>query len=423
MSDYKQINYPLSVAWDSTVRTGNFTAEKTLGYFVNTTAGQITVTLPASPSVGDQVAIKDYAGTFGTNSCVIAGNGANIQGSAADSALKTNRGAAVLVYVDSTKGWIYQQQSNASDNIDVLYVSASGGTETTSGDWKIHTFNSSGTFTVNCAGNASGSNTVDYMVVAAGGSGGYFRGGGGGAGGFRESVPSPAAWSASPLANPGGSLPVSVTAYPVTVGGGGASVTAANRGNNGNPSVFSTITSAGGGGGGGEVSQPGANAGGSGGGRGGGRQPPGSGGAGNTPPTSPPQGNPGGAFGPGGPTNNGDFGGAGGGGAGGAGPIGGTCGTASPGAPGVSTSITGGSVTRAGGGGGAANAGSGGGSGGGGASASPGAAPGPKIGNAGSGNTGGGGGAGPSQSYQCAPPYVSGAGGSGVVVIRYKFQN
>jgi hypothetical protein len=64
--------------------------------------------------------------------------------------------------------------------------------------------------------------SVDYLVVAGGGGGGGIMGGGGGAGGFRESVPSPAAWTASPLANPGGALPVTAQGYPITVGAGGA---------------------------------------------------------------------------------------------------------------------------------------------------------------------------------------------------------
>jgi hypothetical protein len=78
-------------------------------------------------------------------------------------------------------------------------------------------------------------------------------GGGGGAGGFRESVPSPAAWTASPLANPGGALPVSVQQLIQLV----VEVVALEdlmehvviHGNTGNNSIFSTITSAGGGGG------------------------------------------------------------------------------------------------------------------------------------------------------------------------------
>ena len=50
----------------------------------------------------------------------------------------------------------------------IAYVAATGGTETTSGDYKIHTFTSSGTFTVSDAGGASGSNSVDYLVIAGG---------------------------------------------------------------------------------------------------------------------------------------------------------------------------------------------------------------------------------------------------------------
>ena len=52
--------------WDSTIQTSNFTAVAGKGYFVNTTSGEITVTLPAGV-VGDEVTIQDYAGTFDTN--------------------------------------------------------------------------------------------------------------------------------------------------------------------------------------------------------------------------------------------------------------------------------------------------------------------------------------------------------------------
>jgi hypothetical protein len=98
------------------------------------------------------------------------------------------------------------------------------------GDYKIHTFTGPGTFTVTSAGNPLGSDSVDYLVVAGGASGGTGDvSGGGGAGGFRESVPNPAAWTASPLANPGGSLPVSATGYPITVGAGGAGRGPANK--------------------------------------------------------------------------------------------------------------------------------------------------------------------------------------------------
>jgi hypothetical protein len=75
-------------------------------------------------------------------------------------------------------------------------------------------------------------------------------GGGGGAGGFRESHSNPVSgcYTASPLATPTG-ITVSKTAYPITVGGGGADWFGIANGNPGSNSIFSTITSSGGGGG------------------------------------------------------------------------------------------------------------------------------------------------------------------------------
>jgi hypothetical protein len=276
-----------------------------------------------------------------------------------------------------------------------LYVTATGGTETTSGDYKIHTFNGPGTFTVSCAGNPSGSTSVDYMVVAGGGgahtSGPGGKGGGGGAGGFRTSSGAASGcYSTSPLGSGVPSITVSVTSYPITVGGGGGG--APNRPSSSSPggsSTFSSITSAGGGAAGGNESSasgPNGYAGGSGGGGGGGSAFNGSGGSGNSPPVSPSQGNPGGASTPNGPSQEG----GGGGGAGGSG------GTNELG-PGTSSSITGSSITYSEGGYGFSND-----------QPSP-AAPGPaNSGDGGSGTRG--------DNTPAAP------GGSGIVVIRYKYQ-
>jgi len=76
------------------------------GYFLNTTAGVITLTLPGSPSLGDEVSFVDYAGTFATYNLTVGRNGKNIQGSAADLTVATNRAANTLVYVDTTQGWL-----------------------------------------------------------------------------------------------------------------------------------------------------------------------------------------------------------------------------------------------------------------------------------------------------------------------------
>ena len=281
---------------------------------------------------------------------------------------------------------------------------ATGGTETTHGSYKVHSFTTAGNsnFVVPSSGN------VDYLVVAGGGGGGSW--GGGGAGGYRS----------------GTSFAVTAQTYTITVGdgGSGASNGQSNNGGNGGNSVFSTITSTGGGGGGGGNGQNGGSGGGS------GAHNCGNGpnyscnnsGAGNTPSTSPSQGNAGGNAYQGGGGCGGYQGGGGGGGSGNAGGNGGTS-KGGVGGSGTNNNFrTGSNVEYAGGGGGAGysdgcnpgdsaggntrpmpNAGGGGGSGG---------SPSPYTPNAtnATANTGGGGGADPDGAT---------AGGSGIVVIRY----
>jgi hypothetical protein len=303
-----------TVDWDTTAKTASFTAVSGNGYFVNTTSGVITVTLPASPSPGDIVSISDYAGTFSSNNVIVGRNGSNIRGSAADFALNVTNQTATLIYVDGTQGWNLTQESNNVNN----FVAATGGTITECGDYKIHTFTGPGTFTVSSAGNPLGSTTVDYLVVAGGGGGGGTpcggnqRSGGAGAGGYRESSGAASGcYSVSPLGSGVSSITVTATAFPITVGGGGVGTYGSNT--NGSNSVFSTITSAGGGKGASEAPAPAPLPAGNGGSGGGGASSNTCGGTGNTPPVSPPQGNAGGS-------STGYFGiGGGGGGAGEAG--------------------------------------------------------------------------------------------------------
>jgi hypothetical protein len=94
-------------AWQ-TVQTGNFNVNVGEGYFVNTSGGAITATLPGSPTLGDFASFIDYAGTFDTENFTIARNGNNIQGTAADLTVATERAGFTLVYVDSTQGWLLQ---------------------------------------------------------------------------------------------------------------------------------------------------------------------------------------------------------------------------------------------------------------------------------------------------------------------------
>ena len=405
-----------AISWDTTAKTAGFTAVAGNGYFVNTTSGQITVTLPSSPNAGDAVAIADYANTADTNKIIIDPNGNNIQGSALNFDLNTEGGTIVLVYVDATQGWLSIDSAVASDIAEAaFFVTATGGTITTSGDYKIHTFTSPGTFTVTCAGNPAGSNSVDYLVLAGGGGGGArtafdtVGAGGGGAGGYRFSNGTASGcYAAGPAPLGASALPVSVTGYPISVGGGGAGGGPSNaQGSQGSNSIFSSITSTGGGGG--AQNQGGAQSGGS----GGGGSYCTSGGAGNTPPTSPPQGNSGG---------NGTVPsqrGGGGGGSGGSGVCGSTSGN---GGPGLSSSITASPITRAGGGGGGGGPGgpTGGtgqatGGNGGNTNANPGS-------NASTANYGSGGGGGAGGSPAQGFVSTGGSGSSGIVIIRYKYQ-
>ena len=103
-SDIKTYN-PGGTAWQSVI-TSNTTMVAGRGYFVNTTSGAITMTLPSSASQGDTIQIIDYAGTADTNNITIGRNSHKIQGDAADLTVSTERAAFSLVYVDATQGWL-----------------------------------------------------------------------------------------------------------------------------------------------------------------------------------------------------------------------------------------------------------------------------------------------------------------------------
>ena len=358
------------LTWQS-VQTTSFTAVKGNAYPCNTTSATITVTLPATPSAGDQVQVVDYAGTFDTNALILNPNGNKLESGTGNLALTGDREGVILTYIDATQGWL--ATSGINEGTDAL---------------------------------GPAPYSVDFLIIAGGGGGGGVTnagsvqgGGGGGAGGYRNSY-------ASEQSGGGGSSEASLNftpgiVYTVTVGAGGAGGIGTNKGATGIDSSISgtgitTITSSGGGGGGG-LDQD-ANSGGSGGGGGSG----GTGGAGGS-----------------GTANQGFAGGtksgpnyhaAGGGGAGAVG-VDGSSNTGNGGA-GLASSITGSSVTRAGGGGGGPhglnNAQGLGGTGGGGNSGFYG------NGSAGTTNTGSGGGGAGSNSTTVN----GGAGGSGVVILR-----
>jgi len=317
------------------------------------------------------------------------------------------------VYSNVTSGNIVSITAANSDNTTssaqnkTAIAAPSGGTISTSGSYRIHTFNSSGSFV-----NTVSSLDTQYLVIAGGGGGGgegaTYGGGGGGAGGYRNSVPGESSGGPSSAETP---LSLSTGTYPITVGAGGNRGDL-NNGSLGGNSVFSTITSTGGGGGqSGTCATWPTSDGGSGGGVGGTRDAEsyGSGISG--------QGNPGG----------GNTGSGTGGGGGGAGQAGFNDNPAGPytvnvkhngdGGDGLASSITGSPVFRAGGGGGGDRGGQGpttyglGGQGGGADGASDCKGTNATTATA---NTGGGGGGASSDDLN------SSAGASGVVIIRYQ---
>jgi hypothetical protein len=323
--------------------------------------------------------------------------------------------------------------------LNIVYTTATGGAITTSGDYKIHTFDSSGTFAVSIIGTTA---TVEYLVIAGGGSGGWSIAAGGGAGGLRNSYN-------NETSGGGGSsesaLTLQASAYTVTIGAGGVctnlgSYTNNSFGRNGNDTTFagagiSTVTSIGGGrGGSGDASSTYQGNGGNGGSGGGAGSAYGAGTYG--------QGNPG--------TGTANQGYAGGtmppadnsytGGGGGAGGVGKNWNVSNgEGGLGLQCNIDGNNYYYAGGGGSGGNANYGsdsgnggiGGGGGGGNGVSSGLGTGggsarnsgtnatTSLGGYGGLNTGSGGGGG----GHYATGGQGGSGGSGIVIVRYKYQN
>ena len=304
-------------------------------------------------------------------------------------------GDVVTIKVTNSDG----QTSNTQTTTAV--VLPSGGTITTSGSYRIHTFTSSGNF-VNTISNLS----VEYLVIGGGGGGGVADGGGGGggAGGYRLNTGEMSGRRSSSEA----AMTINPATYSIVVGAGGAGNVhgggVGGAGVAGSNSSFNSIVSNGGGYGGGDSSRNGGSG--------------GSGGAAGRNSTT--RGS--GTSGQGG--DGGRAGGNAGGGGGGAGELLGPDGvgghTGGRGGNGLSSSITGSSVGRAGGGGGGSespvnssggSASSGGGRGG--CAGSIGVAP-----QAGSANTGGGGGG--SGDFNSGGNHNGKAGGSGIVIIRYQ---
>ena len=355
------------IAWQA-VQTTGFTAVAGKGYPCNTTAAGFTVTLPASASVGDEIALVDYAGTFDSNFLELDPNGLKMKGSTDNLQLDTEREGAVITYIDATQGWVATSARTSTALSPLEY-------------------------------------DIDFLVIGGAGGGGfgqsiYQTGGGGGAGGYRTSTETHTG---------------STGVITITVGDGAAGLNADGQtpvqgsASSVSGTGITTLSSAGGGGGAGYNSVTG----GTGASGGGGGSLSGAGGTGNSPSTSPVQGyNGGSAAGSGGGAANS----AGGGGGSSAIGTNASAGNAGDGGAGTASSITGAAVTRAGGGGGGAQ--------GSGASAGVAGSGGGGIGGLnqqaganGTVNTGSGGGGGSNNAGGATSSTGGGNGGKGVVIL------
>ncbi len=88
----------------------NYTAVNNDQLIIDTSAAARQVTLPASPSVGNEVTFIDAKASFGSNNLTIARNGSNILGSASNLVVSVNGTAFTLVFLNATRGWAYKDK-------------------------------------------------------------------------------------------------------------------------------------------------------------------------------------------------------------------------------------------------------------------------------------------------------------------------
>ena len=228
----------------------------TTSLFVNTLTTNKIIYLPAASTVGAGrlFYIKDICGNAARSSIYISTIGMDrienrFQPSTLYALMSTNYGS-ILMAPDGALNWYFLQHyhrnaisSLGSSTVVAGSVVATGGTVTTYGSYKVHTFTTVGTATFTITSPASVS--LNYLVVAGGGGGGVGRGGGGGGGGALT-----------------GTTTLSAGSYTITVGAGGLNAfNDVQGGDGGSSSIGTTVVTTGGGGGGGWITNAGRNGG------------------------------------------------------------------------------------------------------------------------------------------------------------------
>ena len=97
-------------SWNTSTQSTNFTASAGNQYFIDTSGGAFTLTLPSSAIIGDEIRVLDAAGTFDTNNLTIGRNSHKIQRDASDLTVTTEGAAFALVYHNSTNGWLLKER-------------------------------------------------------------------------------------------------------------------------------------------------------------------------------------------------------------------------------------------------------------------------------------------------------------------------
>jgi len=92
--------------------SANTTLAANTNYFANTQANTLTLTLPASASIGDTIQVVDVAGFAGNNNITLARNSHNIDGSARNAVLNIDRGGVRLTYLSTTEGWTSKKRES-----------------------------------------------------------------------------------------------------------------------------------------------------------------------------------------------------------------------------------------------------------------------------------------------------------------------
>ena len=114
MSAKADVSYvDAQIAANSTPSWGTIAVDTTVTAnsknLVDTSAGALTITLPASPTVGTEIMFVDGAGQGATNNITVNGNGEKIQGLSEDLIINVNRAAFQVVYFNAVNGWVFME--------------------------------------------------------------------------------------------------------------------------------------------------------------------------------------------------------------------------------------------------------------------------------------------------------------------------